>query len=200
MYKSSMRVSELIELARNATDIAPDVDDEYYFMWLCSLESLLYTGVIRESGVYTCDAVDGAVDLGQIEVSAEEALPRGCDVRAVFADGRELSRVSGGDLPRHPERACFCVDGDTLRLQSPFGIGGKVQVVYLRRPAVKSPENKSAYLALPDEFLPMVLDYLVGCAYALICEDNQAANRFAAYNAALEEFTEWHNNNKGGNQ
>lgn len=200
MYESSMTVSALFELARNATDIAPQVDDEYYLLWLNSLEGLIYTGAVRQCGVYECTVSEGKVDLSEIELSSSQALPRGCDVRAVYLNGRELARVDASDLPRHPERACFYADGSTLYLQSPSGVGGRAQVVYLCRPAVKTAQDLSAYVALPDEFLPMALDYLVGCAYALICEDGQAANRFAAYNAAMEEFIEWHEKNKGGNK
>ena len=199
MYESSMRVSELLELARNSTDIAPEVGDEYYLLWLNSLESLIYTGVVKECGVYEC-AVDGeTLDISNVQTDTLEALPRGCDLRAVYIGGRELTRVDAGTFLRHPEKLCFYTVGPKVYLNCPYGIGGTAKVVYYRRPAPKTTESLSAFVSLPDEFLPMALDYLVGCAYALICEDNQAANRFAAYNSALEAFKEWQDKSKGGN-
>ena len=200
MYKSSMRVSELLSLARDSADVAPAVDDGYYLMWLGSLESLLYTGVIRECGVYTCTVEDGEVDISLIEESPDCALPRECDIREIFLDGRQFVLATPAEAARHPERSLFYMERGVAHLSSPYGVTGTARLIYLRRPAYRGEDSLSEFVALPDEFLPMALDYLVGCAYALVCEDTQAANRFAAYNASLDDFVKWQEKNKGGNQ
>lgn len=200
MYKSSMRVSELLALARDSADIAPAVDDGYYLMWLSALEAQLYTSVIRECGVYETAVKDGVIDLSLIEEEADCALPRECDVREIFLDGREFTLATCADVSRHPERSLFYTDRGKAHLHSPYRVSGEAKVIYLRRPKARVASSLSQYVAIPDEFLPMALDYLVGCAYALVCEDTQAANRFAAYNAALEDFVLWQEKNKGGNK
>jgi len=200
MYESSMRVSELIDLARASADIAPEIDDDYYLLWLNSLESLIYTGILRQSVIRECTVYDGVIDLALLQPEAGEAMPRGCDVRSVYLGARELVRVGADVFLAHPEKSCFYTLGDKVHLNCPYGVGSRARVAVTVRPERKGEDGMSAYVALPDEFLPMALDYLVGCAYALICEDNQAANRFASYNAALDAFTEWVRKNEGGKE
>lgn len=200
MYESSMRVRELIDLARASTDIAPEIDDGYYLLWLNSLQSLIYTGILRSTSLKECSVQDGVVDLALVEARFGEAAVRGCDVRSVYVGSRELVRVGADTFLAHPEKSCFYAEGDKLHLNCPYGVGGRARLAVTVRPERKTEDGMSSFVALPDEFLPMALDYLVGCAYALVCEDNQAANRFASYNAALDAFTEWHRKNQGGKE
>lgn len=202
MYESSMTAAELIALARDAADISPAVDDEYYLLWLDALEGLIYTGVVREIGRGVC-APDGqgTVDLTELEVPTGESPPRVCDIESVFSDGKELSRADAGAAVRYPEKAMFYGIGRRLYLRSGAGIAPEVEVLYRRRPAHKNAQNyHTARVALPDEFLPMALDYLVGRAYALACEDTQAANRMASYNAALADFALWRRKTEYGGE
>ncbi len=192
MYESSMSAAQLIALARDGVDIAPDIGDEYYLLWLNALESLLYSGVVRCTRSAECAVEDGRVDLAIITPPEGESGPRACDVCAVFADGRELVRADEGALVRYPAQPAFCASGLTLTLQSPAGIPDKVTVLWRVRPALKTEQTmRTAPVALPDEFLPMAFDYLTGKAYALVSEDVQAANRLASYNAALADFELW---------
>lgn len=195
MFESNISAKDLTLLARDAADIAPDVSDEYYLLWLNSLEGTLYTGVIRELGRASCTVCgeDGTyVLLSEISVPQTQSPPRLCDVERVLADGEELVRTDAGSAAVFSDKSMFYADAEKLRLIRVSGIPQTVSVIYRVRPALKTQENMAALnVALPDEFVPMALDYLIGNAYALADEDAQAAKWLERYNLALSDFEQW---------
>lgn len=83
MFESSMDASDLISLAKDSADIAPDIDEEYFLLWLNSLEGRLYTGVIRETASALCTVYREETDGGYPYVLLSEiTVPQGRAGRA----------------------------------------------------------------------------------------------------------------------
>ena len=198
MFRGSMTAKKLISLARDACDISPAADDEYYLFWLSSLESALYTGMIKSTASDSLPLADGIFDPAGAQTDGEAV--RACDVRRVFAGSRELARTDAEGAAACPDMPCFYESGGKIRVRAPYFSGENVTAVFAERPKRKTAENmETEYAALPDEFLPMALDYLCGCAYALAGEDIRSDNCFTRYNASLDDFTAWLKGVKGEN-
>ncbi|MCI8331335.1 MAG: hypothetical protein HFE78_00700 [Clostridiales bacterium] len=203
MFESNMTVSHLIELAKDSCDIAPDIDTEYYLLWLNSLESRLYTGIIKDYQSAVCDVYaekseeSGAgapgmlyIQLGDIAVPANQSRPRFCDIAFVLAEEDQLTKTDAGAAAVFTDKGSFYGDGAKVRLVRARGLPETVTVVYRVRPAAKTGAADER-VSLPDEFLPLALDFLTGNAYALAGEDGQAAKWLERYNAELDDLTEW---------
>ena len=197
MFESSMDASDLISLAKDSADIAPDIDEEYFLLWLNSLEGRLYTGVIRETASALCtvyrEETDGGypyVLLSEITVPQGQSRPRFCDIETILAADNQLTKTDAGAAAVFADKGAFYNDAGKVRLVRAQGLPEQVQVLYRARPAAKTGQAGEK-VSLPDEFLPMALAFLAGNAYALAGEDGQAAKWLDRYNADLDDFGEW---------
>jgi len=203
MFESSMTVSHLIELAKDSSDIAPAIDSEYFLLWLNALESRLYTGIIKEYESAACEVYEEQLEQGStapvglpyllledITVPAGQSKPRFSDIAFVLADEEQLVKTDAGAAAVFTDKGSFYGDGAKVRLLRARGMPETVTVVYRVRPAAKT-GAETEKVSLPDEFLPLALDFLTGNAYALAGEDGQAAKWLERYNAELDDLIEW---------
>ncbi|MCI8590210.1 MAG: hypothetical protein HFE77_05815 [Clostridiales bacterium] len=200
MFESSMKVSDLIELAKDSSDIAPDIDSDYFLLWLNSLEGRLYTSIIKDYESAVCEVYaekeeEGAArlpyfKLDDIAVSQGQSQPRFCDIAFVLAEEDQLVKTDAGAAAVFTDKSSFYSDGAKVRLLRARGMPETVTVVYRVRPAAKT-GAAGEKVSLPDEFLPLALDFLTGSAYALAGEDGQAAKWLERYNVELDDLIEW---------
>ena len=192
MYNSGITVEELIEDLKSEVDVAIEIPDKTYVLWLNSLEQLLYSEVIKEQisveGRYLGNGVVEFPELDFSNLSNQYDYLRFEDIYTVFVGDTQLKKTtltSGVIFPN-----CYYKLGE-----STLGVSaqsGNIKVVFFVRPKLKAPENlDNQYVMLPVEFIDLAKAKLRGEAYKLANEDSLAAKWLNDYNVLLENFKAW---------
>jgi hypothetical protein len=193
MFDSGVTAQSLISGMKNEIDIAPDIPNSEYVMWLNSLQQLLYSEFIREQRRINIDSPPpGVIALSEpaLDPAPGESRPRFEDIYLVYADGRELIKtsLSGGAL----------FPGAYYKVGSDLGYNvegvGCIEIIYFVRPVLISVTDDvigAGSVMLPYEFLDLVKARLRGEAYKLANEDDTAAKWLNDYNVLLENFKNW---------
>ena len=194
MFDSGITVSELIENIRAEADIAYDIPDESYILWLNSLEQLLYREVIKEQGEHLFGINDvgfnGVLSLVEVRENENEDYIRFEDIHAVYSDDTQLIKSSLASGVLFPDTYYKISGGVGLNLSNKTP--NKIKIIYFVRPAIKKAESKeSNHVMLPLEFLDLAKAKLRGEAYKIANEDNLAAKWLNNYNVLLETFKAW---------
>ena len=198
MFKSDVRVADLIGDLKNEVDIAVPIPNHTYVEWLNSLEQLLYGEIIREQKEFILENPE-TVDIAYEDMDVEgQGRTRFEDVVAVFVNDVQLIKTSvlSGKIFAN---CYYKKDEDNLGLNllvQPEEIE-KIRVVYRPRPTLKKTEGNDEiisdddYVMLPVEFVDLARAKLRGEAYKLANEDLLAAKWLNEYNVLLDNFRVW---------
>lgn len=193
MYRSGITAESLIARLRTEADITVPVADISYFVWINTVEQLLYSEYVKD--YRRADVVptsENMLSLGDISHSDLEGDVRFSDIYRVYADGSELLPVtlSGSSII---ERNRFWDNGDGTIGYDYFegSTPNKVTIVYFARPTLKSEVNKSNEICLPPEFIELITSRLRGETYKLVNNDVLAQKWLETYNNYLNEFKIW---------
>ena len=189
MFNSGIKVRDLIDQINLETDIALDIPDESYVLWLNSLQQLLYTEIVKEQKK---TAVKPPFENNLIDVSSfaetNENEPRFEDIYAVYADDTQLIKstvASGVIFPNTYFRI-------TDKLAINATVNNELTIVYFVKPALINPKDiGDSTVMLPIEFIDIAKAKLRGEAYKVANEDSLAAKWLNDYNILLETFKAW---------
>ena len=188
MFNSGITVKSIIEDIKGEVDIAIPVPDETYVGWLCSLEQLIYSEIIREQAFVSATSTRGVVELSKISVPEDTDKIRYEDIYAVYCEGLQLKQstlASGRVFPK-----CYFKKENNLALSD--DVGSELLIIYIARPKIKHAESmENDYVMLPIEFLDLAKAKLRGESYKLANEDILAAKWLSDYNTLLETFKVW---------
>lgn len=192
MFKSGMMAATLISVVREDVDISVSVSDDMCIVWLNALHQMLYSDIIREQRMTVLDGKGDAVLYTELAHSDNESIPEGRDITAVFADGIEAQRVTGGiGVILHGDRAAWYDGGSAICMLLPQE-AHCVQIAHIVRPSDITADNQTiAEVCVPPEFIPMVMARIRGEMYKLVNEDGLAAKWLSDYNTELETFKVW---------
>lgn len=188
MFRSGMTVAELFAVLRDDVDISLSIGDELLFVWLNAVQNMLYSELIREQRYTEVSGKGDAVLYTELSRGVDEAVPEARDIEAVFADGVEARRVSGG-IGRilHGDRPSWYDGGNAVCMILPDN-AELVQIAHIIRPADAELDSE---VCVPREFIPMVLSRLRGEMYRIANEDGLASKWLSDYNTELETFKLW---------
>lgn len=196
-----LTAKELIDAAKESTDISPEIPDSLYILWLNTLQGQIYSTDVCSLAVCDIDTVydDGKRYFTLSELGEEgRAAVRACDIETIISCDEAFAKSDAASVGLFPDRAQFYDEGEKIYLYHPSEAGVCCRVIYREMPALLDDSNiTTEKLAVPDEHLELPLSYLVGKAYEYANEDAQAAKWLGGYNACLEAFEKWHALKKG---
>lgn len=189
IYSSSVTGAELVAAIKSELDIIPLPSDGTFVRWLCSLEQMVWSEIVRMRRVATLFADGGKLLLDGISVPSDEDGVLACDVCTVYYDGAQVMRGSAEEgFLFAPETAVWHLSGE--REITVDGMGsGYATVVYYARPLRRT--ELAAVIALPDEFTELAASRLKGEAYRAANEDVLATKWLGDYNQKLDAFSLW---------
>ena len=195
MFDSGISAKSLIdELKNTEIDIALDIPDSTYVVWLNALQQLLYTEVIKEQKKKILDAsiYQNPIRLSALEAEGENT-PRFEDIHAIYAKfDKKIVQLKKSTL------TSGTIFNDTYYKENDH-LGYKTReepstltILYFVRPALIPPTpNGNEKVMIPVEFIDLVKAKLRGEAYKLANEDNLAAKWLNDYNVLLDTFRAW---------
>lgn len=188
MFKSGMTAGKLFQILRDDVDISLSIDDDLLLLWLNALQQMLYSEIVREQRMTEITGEGDVLVYSHLSRAEDEAMPEARDITAVFADGVEAQRVSGG-IGRilHGERPAWYDRDGAICMMLPVP-AREVQVAHVVRPAMA---DEGSEVCVPPEFLPMVLSRMRGEIYRVANEDGLASKWLADFNMELETFKVW---------
>lgn len=187
MFDSSITVNSIISELRNEVDVAAEIPDTAYIMWLNSMEQLLYSEIIKEQNEHIIEnPVQCEIEVDSIEPKDGEAAVRFEDIYTIYADDVQLMKstlVSGVIFS-----GCFYKLGNNIGYKTEKA-PQRLRIIYFVRPALKVSGEEN--VSLPAEFIDLAKSKLRGEAYKLANEDGIAAKWLNDYNVLLENFKAW---------
>lgn len=192
MYNSGITAKRLFSILREDVDIELSIGDGLCVLWLNAVQQMLYSEIVQEQNITVLENGGDAVLYSSLSRGDGEDVPAARDIVAVFADGAEAQRVSGGvGRILHGERPAWYDGGSGLCLMLPDR-PEIVQIAHIVRPALVTEETASVSpVMVPPEFIPMILSRLRGEMYKIANEDGMAAKWLGEYNTELETFKVW---------
>jgi hypothetical protein len=192
MYHSGVTVADAIAMLSNEVDIVGDIPASSYLRWVSALEQLIYSDLIADERSATLSvSPEYTLGLNSVSTVQGEKKPTFDDVRKVYRDGEELTRV--GLATAHQfgdEKAVYFKKGDYIGVSEYAGNAGDIMTVIWRCvPTVKTKDSEE--ILVPYEWLDMVLAKMRGEAYKIANDDAQAAKWLGDYNAQMESFRLW---------
>lgn len=189
MFDSGKSVKELITELRDEVDIAIEIPDSTYLLWLNAIEQLCYSEIIKEQREAIVENPTSPLPFEDITVSENEDNVRFEDIHTVYADDVQLmkSTLSSGKIFHDT----FYKHNDELGFNA-FNTQ-ELRIIYYARPKVKT-STDDGNVMMPIEFIDMVTAKLRGEAYKLVNEDGLAGKWLNDYNVSLEHFKAWCNN------
>jgi hypothetical protein len=188
MFDSGKPVKELIDELKDEVDIALEIHEGTYLVWLNTVEQLCYSEIIKEQKEVTVLYPANPVNLAEIEVSSDEAPIRFEDIITIYADNIELmkSTVASGQI--FPNT--YYKSGNNIGFNADYEVR-EFKVIYNVRPKPKT--TAEGNIMFPLEFVELVKAKLRGEAYKLVNEDALALKWLNDYNVHIETFKAWCN-------
>lgn len=186
MFDSGKAVRELIDELKDEVDIAIEIPDTTYLVWLNTVEQLCYSEIIKEQRETTKLYPTTPVEMSSLETSEDEAPIRFEDILTIYADNIELikSTVASGNI--------FTDTYYKVNNSIAFNVEYEVRelnVIYHARPKPKT--SVTGNVMLPVEFIELAKAKLRGEAYKLANEDELSLKWLNDYNVLLEHFKVW---------
>ena len=186
MFDSGKAVRELIDELKDEVDIAIEIPDTTYLVWLNTVEQLCYSEIIKEQRETTKLYPTTPVEMSSLEISEDEAPIRFEDILTIYADNIELikSTVASGNI--------FTDTYYKVNNSIAFNVEYEVRelnVIYHARPKPKT--TAEGNIMLPLEFVELVKTKMRGEAYKLANEDALSSKWLNDYNVLLETFKAW---------
>lgn len=201
MYESLTTGKDIIDTAKDCTDISPEIPEGMYILWLNTLLGRIYASDVYSCALIETDVItDGEVSYFELSSLCGEgrAAVRECDIDIILSGGEAFARSDAASVAVFRDRAQFYGEDGRVYLYHPSGLGSKCTVIFREMPPKFTVDNiASQTLPLPEEHMEMPLDYLVGRAYEYANEDTQASKWLGAFNVALDAFIKWHDGRKG---
>ena len=185
MFDSGITAESLVEEIISEVDAAPDIPPETYYEWLDEAEQLLYSEIIHEQAKASA-AGSSPVTLASLK-QKDADTPRFEDICAVYADKKQLARVSMESGETFPDTYWKEEDALCFRAEPK---PGRIRVYYYVRPERKS-QDPTNTVKLPPEWVQIIRAKLRGEAYMLVNEDSAAAKWIDLYNVLLEQFKQY---------
>lgn len=188
MFDSGISVNSLIQMLKSEVDVAYEVPDGTYIMWINTLEQLLYSEFIHEQNKITVkNPTANTIKITSLSTPANENPVRFEDVYTIYADSVQLIKstlTSGVIFPN-----TYYKTGTDIGYNTNDEVAEMI-IIYFVRPVMKT-EAMSGNVMIPYEFIDLVKAKLRGEAYKLFNEDSVAAKWLNDYNALLESFKNW---------
>lgn len=199
MYSCGIRAEDIIEIVEGETNSEPAVTNHAYCAWINMTEQLLYSDVIREQRM--CEIpFKSAVGFDDLSVDLGcEDMPRFEDILHIFAikDGEKVELehsdatwVLRGIQADHS----YYFNGNKIVINGSYD--GLI-IVRIARPIPKrviktgDVEKVVGNIALPYEFVEMLICRLRSEKYRLLNEDELCAKWTDKYNYYLENFKQY---------
>ena len=203
MYSCGMKAEDIVSVVEGETNSAPAVTAHAYCAWINMTEQLLYSDIIREQRM--CEIpFKSAVSFDDLSVDIGcEDMPRFEDILHIYGvkDGErvELEHSEPTWVLRGVQADnSYYFNGHEIVIN---GIYDSLIIVRIARPipkrVVKTTVNNQSVdkiigsIALPYEFVEMLICRLRSEKYRLINEDELCAKWTDKYNYYLENFKQF---------
>lgn len=189
MYNSETTFSRVFEMLSDDIDISRDILSTHIVRWICSLEQLLYSDIIKDYRSCEITMSGNSFSEGSLPTITDEKKPIFDDIVKVYVGTTELVRTGViGAYQFQNDLPIYWHDGKDVQIRTPDDVK-KVTVIYKARP--DTDPNFERSIKVPYEWFDMVLAKVRGEAYKLAGDDAQAAKWLGDFNAQLESFKLW---------
>ena len=193
MFDSGITVKNLVDELISEVDIALQIPNRTYVLWLNALQQVLYTEIIKEQRKITLHSPsESPIDISFIHTESDINEPRFEDIYTIYADGVQLIKstlTSGVIFPN-----TFYKDNNNIGFHTEAKTA-ELTIIYIVKPALvtvdENDEISDANVMVPVEFIDLVKAKLRGEAYKLANEDVLAGKWLNDYNILLETFKAW---------
>lgn len=186
MFDSYVKARDLINAVKSEVDVACEIPNASYVLWLNALEQLLYGEFIKEQArleIKIDDDFNGCAELNGIRFE---------DIHAVFAGDVQLIKTTALSGVIFPDSYYKTDNKLGVNLQNKHD---KLTVIHFVRPELKTVDTADMVsdenVMLPIEFIDLAMAKLRGEAYKVMNEDALAAKWLSDYNILIENFRTW---------
>lgn len=192
MYDSAISCAAMLTAVKSEADISTTIPVASYVMWINTVEQLLYTEYIREQRSVILADAESPVAMQLIVPETGEKQPLYDDIFKVYADEKELQKMTLTAAKRFSRNAYWCEEGK-LCYRCYYGMPDELRIIYFVRPALKTESGStvSGNIMLPVEFADIIYTRIRGEIYKIANEDALSAKWITEYNTLLENFKVW---------
>lgn len=189
MYNSGIPFSRVFELLSDDIDISRDINSSHIVRWICSIEQLLYSDIIKDYRTCEITMSGNSFSEGSLSAGDDEKKPTFDDIVKVYVGATELVRTSViGAYQFQNDLPIYWYDGKDIQIRTTDSVK-KVTVIYKTKP--DTDPNYERSIKIPYEWFDIVLAKVRGEAYKLAGDDTQAAKWLGDFNSQLESFKVW---------